>query len=207
MNKTKKTQVKRVPPPKKVTTSSTTEQIESSSTFQHTSALLELAQQTDKKDSVSNHSIQFNWILESLHQIIVLIVSNLQAEKTTESSSGEKSTETAETNKMEESENQLVEGLDDEPESESGDNMIIISSSDDNKQIDETGEDDLGELPADDESNLGETPNEEVNDAKESGTEDNETAESSVVEVIEKAPEPELKKPLKKKDKEEEEGG
>lgn len=93
---------------------------------------------------------------------------------------------------MEESENQLVDTLDDS--AESGDNMIIVASSEDNKQDDEE------ESPLEDESNQEELAD-DVNDAKEN--DDNVGAESSVVETVEKdAPKP-VQKKTKKKNKEE----
>lgn len=80
--------------------------------FQHTPALLELVN-TDKKDSLEG------------------------AESKPESSQAinEITGQLLEANKMDEQENQMVDGLDDD-ETDS-DNMIIISSSDDNKQNEE----------------------------------------------------------------------
>lgn len=100
---------------------------------------------------------------------------------------------------MEESENQLVDNLEDSEES--GDNMIIVSSSEDNKQQqDQEEEEEDEELVLDDEdATLGESLGDEVNDAKEN--DDNIAAGSSVVETVEKnTPKPVTKK-TKKKDK------
>lgn len=96
---------------------------------------------------------------------------------------------------MEDSENQLVDNLEDS--SENGDKMIFISSSEVNKQ------DDSAEIEDDDETeeedDLEESSIDEINDAKEN--DDNVAAESSVVETIEKnTPKPVAKK-TKKKDK------
>lgn len=106
----KKTTVKKtVTPSKKVTVVTSTEQIEASSSvsptlgFQHTPALLELAQTSDKKDTEPTKTENTQAINEITGQLL-------------------------ETNKMEESENQLVDALDDNDD-ESQDNMIIISSS------------------------------------------------------------------------------
>lgn len=106
-----------------------------------------------------------------------------------------------ETNKMEESENQLVDNLEDS--GESGDNMIIVSSSEDNKQQDD--DDDDAEIVLDDEdAALGESLGDEVNDAKEN--DDNVAAESSVVETVDKNPPKPVTKKTKKKDKGEKNG-
>lgn len=98
---------------------------------------------------------------------------------------------------MEESENQLVNNLDDSEES--GDNMIIVSSSEDNKQDDEEGE----EIVLDDEdADLAESlseDGEDVNDAKEN--DDSVAAESNISETVEKNPPKPAKKATKKKDK------
>lgn len=97
---------------------------------------------------------------------------------------------------MEDSENQLVDNLEDS--SENGDKMIFISSSEVNKQDDDSAEiEDDDETEEEDE--LEESTNDEINDAKEN--DDNVAAESSVVETIEKnTPKPVAKK-TKKKDK------
>lgn len=99
---------------------------------------------------------------------------------------------------MEESENQLVDNLEDSEES--GDNMIIVSSSEDNKQQQDQEEEEDEEFVLDDEdATLGESLGDEVNDAKEN--DDNIAAESGVVETVEKnTPKPVTKK-TKKKDK------
>lgn len=94
---------------------------------------------------------------------------------------------------MEESENQLVDNLDDSEES--ADNMIIVSSSEDQKADED---DDEALLLEDEDAALGETLGEEVNDAKEN--DDNVAAESDVVDT---AVEKETSKPVKKTKKKE----
>lgn len=151
----KKTTVK-----KTVTAAPVTEKVqaaEQSLDLQHTPALLELAQQNDKKDDEL----------------------------------------TSETNKMEESENQMVEGLDDDNENEDK-NFIQVSSSEEGLKADDG---DI-ELVADDEdASLADTVESE-SDPKENGA-DNVAAESEVVETVTKA----AKKPAKKNKDKEEEGG
>lgn len=99
---------------------------------------------------------------------------------------------------MEESENQLVDNLEDSEES--GDNMIIVSSSEDNKQQQDEEDEEDDEIVLDDEdATLGESLGEEVNDAKEN--DDNVAAESNVAETVEKAPVKPVTKKTKKKDK------
>lgn len=97
---------------------------------------------------------------------------------------------------MEDSENQLVDNLEDS--SENGDKMIFISSSE--KQQDDSAEIVDDEEEEGEDESLDESLNdEEINDAKEN--DDNVAAESSVVETIEKnTPKPVAKK-TKKKDK------
>lgn len=129
---------------------------------------MELAQSSDKKDSEKNDE---------------------SAEQSTNPS--------AETNKMEETENQLVESLNDDNEKE---DMIFISSSDGQK-----GDDDLEALVDDEDTSLVESIVDNENDAKENGSDDNVAAESDVVETVDKAP---AKKPAKKnKNKDDEDEG
>lgn len=157
----KKTAVKKTTVKKTVTAAPATEKVQAAEQtldLQHTPALLELAQQNDKKDAEP----------------------------------------TGETNKMEESENIMVEGLDDDNENEDK-NFIQVSSSEEGLKADD-GEMDL--VADDEDASLADAVENE-SDPKESGS-DNIAAESQVVETVTKA----TKKPAKKnKDKEEEEGG
>lgn len=92
---------------------------------------------------------------------------------------------------MEESENQLIDNLDD---SEEGD-MIMVSSSEQNKEQDDESED--GEEL--EEGGEVELSNDEANDAKEN--DDNVPAESEVVETVDKKTPKPVQKKTKKKDK------
>lgn len=117
------------------------------------------------------------------------------AEKNSDST--ETISDSTETNKMEESENHLVDNMDDSEEN--ADNMIIVSNSEDSKQDDEEIDDNDDDAFEDEEAALGESHDEEVNDAKEN--DDNVAAESSVVETVEKLKPKPLTKKTKKKDK------
>lgn len=161
---TKKTnKKKRVTSIKKATSTAKPETPE----FQHTPALLDLAQQSEKKDQLVScdttcmHFYSYTNLFDfgSISQ-----QNNETAEKTTDSPDA---------------------ALDDEHL----DNVITIAGSDDAKQEDITED----ETSADEPAETG---------AKESGS-DSETAESSIVEAVAKAPATK-KKPLKKKDKDEE---
>lgn len=103
---------------------------------------------------------------------------------------------------MEESENEMVNNLD---ESEEGIDMIMVASSENSKKDEEIVEDDLegdeeGETTADEEEEETELQSEDANDAKDN--DDNVPAESEVVEqtVVKKSPKP-LQKKTKKKEK------
>lgn len=156
----KKTPVKKTTVKKTATAAPVTQKVqaaEQSLDLQHTPALLELAQQNDKKDSEPN----------------------------------------SETNKMEESENLMVEGLDDDNENEDK-NFIQVSSSEEGLKADD---DEI--LAEDEDANLADAiESESESDPKESGA-DNVAAESQVVETVTKA----AKKPAKKNKNKEEEGG
>lgn len=96
---------------------------------------------------------------------------------------------------MEESENQLVDNLDDSGESD----MIMVSSAEQEK--DELADSENGEeIEIEDDESPKEEDDDELNDAKDN--DDNVAAESEVVETVvdKKTPKPAQKKP-KKKDK------
>lgn len=115
------------PPAPSAATASTEETNNGNLDFQHTPALLELVN-TNEKDSVEGAESK-----PDSSQAINEITGQL-----------------LETNKMDETENQMVDGLDDDETD--NDNMIIISSSDDNKQNNEEYETELEEeVAADDE--------------------------------------------------------
>lgn len=166
-------------PAKKTTVATSTEQSDSSSLgLKHTPALLELAQQSDKKETEKDGA-------------------------PAQASSEQSTSPSAETNKMEESENQLVESLDDDNEKE---DMIFIASSEDEQKNDEDGGD-LEVLADDEDTSLIESIVDSENDAKESGSDDNVAAESTVVETVDKETVP-AKKPAKKnKNKDSEDEG
>lgn len=119
------------------TVASSTEEINNGNLdFQHTPALLELAN-SDKKDSLEGADSK-----PDSSQAINEITGQL-----------------LETNKMDEQENQLVDGLDDD-ETES-DNMILITSSDDNKNNNEEYETEVEEEVAADEEGTEATADDE----------------------------------------------
>lgn len=123
----KKVPVTAAPAPPETVVESNDETSNGNLDFQHTPALLELVN-TDKKESLEG------------------------ADTKTDSSQAinEITGQLLETNKMDETENEMVDGLDDD-ETEN-DNMIIISSSDDNKQNAEEYETELeDEVAGDDE--------------------------------------------------------
>lgn len=155
----KKTPVKKTTVKKTATVAPVTQKVQAAEQeldLQHTPALLELAQQNDKKDSEP----------------------------------------TSETNKMEESENLMVEGLDDDNENEDK-NFIQVSSSEEGLKADDD------EILAEDEDASLADAIETESDPKESGADDVAAAESQVVETVTKA----AKKPAKKNKNKEEESG
>lgn len=120
-----------------VTTASSTEETNNGNLdFQHTPALLELAN-SDKKDSLEGAESK-----PDSSQAINEITGQL-----------------LETNKMDEQENQLVDGLEDD-ETDS-DNMILITSSDDNKNNNEEYETEVEEEVAADEEDAEATADDE----------------------------------------------
>lgn len=125
-------------PAKKVAAVAITEETNNANLdFQHTSALLELAN-TDKKDSFEG--------------------GDANSKPDSSQSINEITGQLLEANKMEETENQMVDGLEDDETD--NDNMIIISSSDDVKEAntDEYGTElDEGVLVDDEDAEIADT--------------------------------------------------